>query len=161
MASVGPQDLSCSPCYQMTQESFSLSSAYQVCADPFTFKDSTAVNNNNTQNTTKPVNNTNNNNNGIKPEISSSSSSVVGIAVGVSVGLIVLIGGAIGGLIIWKKKREGSLLTKDSSANDIEKKGERSSRSTLANIKAGLTERNKDESSSAEFSMRNNQNSLD
>ena len=80
---------------------------------------------------------------------------------GVSIGLIVIIGGAIGGWIMWKKKRDGSLLSKDSSANDIEKKGERSSRSTLANIKAGLTERNKDESSSAEFSMRNNQNSLD
>ncbi len=95
-----------------------MSSAYQVCTDPFTFKDPTAINN-----TTKSVNTTNNNN-GIKPEISSSSSSVVGIAVGVSVGLIVIIGGAIGGWLIWKKKREGSLLTKDSSANDIEKKGE-------------------------------------
>lgn len=80
---------------------------------------------------------------------------------GVSVGLIVIIGGAIGGWIIWKKKKKGSLLTKGSSSNDIEKKGEISSRSTLANIKADLTERNKDESSSAEFSMRNNQNSLD
>jgi hypothetical protein len=61
MASVGPQDLSCRPCNEMTQEPFSLSSAFSVCPDPFTFKDPSTINNSsNNENVTKPINTTNN-----------------------------------------------------------------------------------------------------
>ena len=59
MASVGPQDLSCRPCNELTQEPFSLSSAFKVCTDPFTFKDPSTINNSSTsENATKPNNTT-------------------------------------------------------------------------------------------------------
>ena len=104
MASIGPQDLTCRPCNEMTADPFSLNAAFQVCTDPFTFKDpSIVIIDTESQNNTKPVVNTTMPKPPV-PEVSQPSSAT-GIAVGVSIGLVILIGSVIGGWIFWKKRK--------------------------------------------------------
>ena len=153
MASVGPQDLSCRPCNELTQEPFSLSSALKVCADPFTFQEPSTINNS----SNGPSDNVTNTNPPPKVITSSNLSSTIGIAVGISVVVVLIIGGGIYAWFIWRRKNSEKAGS-DSSQLDATKKDISSSRSTLANIKAGVTERNK---TNTEFSSRIDQRSID
>ena len=100
MASVGPQDLSCRPCNELTQEPYSLSSALKVCADPFTFWDPSTINNS-SNGSSENVTNTN-----PPPKVITSLtlSSTIGIAILISIVVVLIIGGGIYAWFIWRLK---------------------------------------------------------